>query len=115
MTKATTVSLWVPRIAGLAMAMFLSLFALDAFGGKPFLDALPEFLIHLTPALVVLAAVAMAWRYPLIGAAAFAVFALGYAVVAHGRLDWIAVISGPLAMVGGLFLVSGLRRAASPH
>jgi hypothetical protein len=113
MTKATTVSLWAPRIAGMALAAFLSLFALDAFGGKPFLEALPEFLIHLTPALAVMAAVALAWRFPLIGAAAFAAFAVGYAVVANGRIDWIAAISGPLAMVAGLFLVSGLRRAGA--
>jgi hypothetical protein len=30
----------------------------------------------------------------------------------NGRLDWIAAISGPLAMVAALFLVSGLRRVA---
>jgi hypothetical protein len=43
---------------------------------------------------------------------AFAALAVGYAAVAHGRADWIAAISGPLAMVAGLFLVSGLRRVA---
>ena len=110
MTKATAVSLWVPRIAGIAMAAFLSLFAIDAFSGKPFLEALPEFVIHLLPALVVVGAVAVAWRYPLIGAAMFAIFSLGYAVIANGRMDWVAAISGPLGMVAGLFLVSGLRR-----
>jgi hypothetical protein len=110
MTKPATVSLWAPRIAGIATAGFLSLFALDAFGGTPFLEALPAFLVHLTPALVVTAAVALAWRHPLIGAAAFAALASAYAVVANGRADWIAAISGPLALVAGLFLVSGLRR-----
>jgi hypothetical protein len=112
MTRATSVSLWVPRIAGVAMAVFLALFALDAFGGKPFLAALPDFLIHLAPAAVVLAGVAVAWRFPLAGAAAFGAFAVGYAVVAHGRPDWIAAVSGPLAGVAALFLMSGLRRAA---
>ena len=112
MTTPTAVSLWIPRIAGLGVAMFLSLFALDAFGAKPFLEALPEFLIHLTPALVVMAGVALAWRYPLAGAGAFGALAVGYAMVANGRVDWVAAISGPLAMVAALFLVSGLRRVA---
>jgi hypothetical protein len=114
MTRSTTVSLWVPRIAGMAMAAFLSLFALDSFGpGKPLVQAIPEFLIHLIPALVVLAVVALAWRWPMFGAVAFAMLAVGYAFGAHGRIDWIAAISGPLAMVAALFLVSGLRRAAA--
>jgi len=111
MTKATTVSLWVPRIAGMALAAFLSVFALDAFGGKPFLEALPEFLIHLAPALIVVAVMTVAWHFPLIGAAAFAALAVGYVVMVNGRLDWSLAIAGPLAAVAALFLVSGLRRA----
>jgi CHASE2 domain-containing sensor protein len=112
MTKTTSVSLWVPRIAGIGMAIFLSFFALDAFDGKPLLEALPEFAVHLAPAVVVLSAVAMGWRFPLIGAGAFAALAIGYALAVNGRLDWAVVISGPLAMIAGLFLVSGLRRVA---
>lgn len=113
MTKAAHVSLWAPRIAGMAMAAFLAVFALDALGGKPLLETLPELLIHLAPAAIVLAVVAMAWRSPLIGAAAFGALAIGYAAMVNGRPDWTLAISGPLAGVAALFLVSGLRRAAT--
>jgi len=113
MAKAATVSLWVPRMAGIAMSAFLAVFAFDAFGGKPFLEALPEFLIHLAPAAIVLAVVALAWRYPLAGAGVFGALAAGYAAVVHGRPDWTFAIAGPLEGVGALLLVSGLRRAAA--
>src|SRR5881392_1649401 len=113
MTKAAGVMLWLPRIAGVALSVFLSLFALDAFSGKPFLDALPALLIHLAPALLVLAIVALAWRLPLVGAAAFPILALGYAMMVRWRLDWVAVIGGPLLILGVLFLLSAYSRPAS--
>ena len=113
MTKAAGVMLWLPRIAGVALSVFLSLFALDAFSGKPFIEALPGFLIHLAPALLVLAIVALAWRLPLVGAAAFPILALGYAMMVRWRLDWVAVIGGPLVILGVLFLLSAYSRPAS--
>jgi len=106
MAKADSVILWAPRVAAVALSVFLALFALDAFSGKGLVEALPAFVIHLAPALLVLAMVAAAWRFPLVGAAAFLLLALGYAVMVRWRLDWMAVISGPLALVGLLFLVS---------
>jgi len=107
MTKSgVAVLTWTPRIAGLAMAVFLGLFALDAFSGRTPLEAIPAFAMHLLPALVVLAAVVLAWRFPLLGAAAFAVLAAGYGVMVHWRLDWVAAIAGPLVAIGLLFLLS---------
>ena len=90
-----TATLWAPRVAGIAMSLFLALFALDAFNGKSFARALPEFGAHLAPALLVLGVVALAWRYPLRGAVGFGLLALAYAVIA-----------GPLAVVAVLFFVS---------
>ena len=112
MTTAAALTLWIPRLAGLATAVFLSLFALDAFNGRPLAEALPAFLIHLTPAFLVLAVVALAWRWPFVGAVACAALAVGYGIMVHGRFDWIAAISGPLTVLAVLFLISGLRRAA---
>jgi hypothetical protein len=102
--------LWAPRIAGILVAAFLGLFALDAFDGRSFVAALPEFALHLVPSLLVLAVVAAAWKFEWIGAVAFFGLAVLYAVMVRGRLDWIAVISGPLAIVAVLFLVSWSRR-----
>lgn len=106
MPKSGVVLTWTPRIAGVAMSLFLGLFALDAFSGRPLLDAFPAFAIHLMPALVVLAAVALSWRFPLAGAVAFAALALGYGVMVHWRLDWIAVIAGPMVVIAALFTSS---------
>jgi len=73
MTNTTAaVTLWAPRLAAIAMSLFLALFALDAFTGKALGDGLGDFAIHLAPSLLVLAVSAISWRYPLVGAAAFA-------------------------------------------
>ena len=105
MTK-TTVVVWAPRLAAIAMSLFLALFALDAFTGKSFASGLADFAIHLAPALLTLAVALLSWRYPLVGAVAFGLLAVGYAMMVRGRLDWILVIGGPLALVAVLFFVS---------
>ncbi len=53
-----------------------------------------------------LTAVAIAWKFEWIGGIAFIGLALLYAMMVRGRLDWVGAISGPLALVGVLFLVS---------
>jgi hypothetical protein len=105
-TTTETAAVWAPRLAAIALSLFLALFALDAFTGKSFAEGLADFTIHLAPSLIVLAVAVLAWRHPLAGAVAFALFALGYAVMVRGRLDWIALISGPLALVAVLYFVS---------
>ena len=59
---------WVPRVLGLLMTGFLALFALDAFTEGSGLAAFGAFVIHLVPALVVLAVALVSWRYPGLGA-----------------------------------------------
>jgi CHASE2 domain-containing sensor protein len=110
-TDLETLLLWSPRILGVGVCLFLGLFALDAFSqSKPFIQALPDFIVHLWPAALVLAVVAVSWRLPWLGGVLFIACALAYASIAYKRLDWIAVISGPLALVGVLFLVSWVYR-----
>jgi hypothetical protein len=107
MTRAHLLLLWSPRILGIAVSVFLSLFALDAFEpGKPLARALTDFAIHLVPAAVVLAIVALSWHRAWIGGLAFVLLAAAYAVSVGFRLDWILAISGPLLTVGVLFLWS---------
>jgi hypothetical protein len=104
--------LWAPRIAGVLVASFLALFAFDAFNESSFASALPAFAIHLIPSLLVLAVVGVAWKFEWIGAVAFVAFAILYGVMVRGRLDWMAAISGPLLLVGVLFLASWRHQAA---
>jgi hypothetical protein len=105
--------LWVARLAGLGISLFLALFALDAFDGRPFGQALPAFAIHLGPAALCAAVVAIGWRRWWAGALGFTALAAAYAASVYrlgtsARLDWIAVISGPLMLVALLYLLAGL-------
>lgn len=106
---SATLLLWSPRVAGILVACFLGLFALDAFEHQSVVAALPDFAIHLIPSLLVLAAVAIAWKFEWVGAVAFLGLAIAYAVMVRQRLDWIAVVSGPLAVVGALYLIAWRR------
>ena len=117
-TSLDQLVLWAPRILGIAVALFVGVFALDAFRpGQSFGSGLLGFAVHLIPAAVLLVTVLAAWRRPWIGAIVFVSIALFYAArVPGGRLDWILVISGPLMVVGLLFLGSWRHPSAgSPH
>jgi hypothetical protein len=99
-----TFRLWAPRVLGVALCLFLGMFALDAFSEGKGWAALPDFVIHLLPALVLLAVVVASWRHPWIGGTTFLLLAVGYAMAAWSHPQWILVISGPLTFVGVLFL-----------
>jgi hypothetical protein len=104
--------LWSPRVLGVLLSLFIGVFALDAFSpAKPILEALPEFFVHLVPALVLLALVVTSWQREWIGGLAFIGLAMVYALtVGRGHADWVFVISGPLLIVGALFLWSWQHR-----
>ena len=103
--------LWGPRILGVGLCVFVGLFALDAFSENASLGAaLAGFAVHLIPALVLLLLVALSWRWEWVGGlACIALAALYAASVAGSHPDWILVISGPLFLVGALFLWSWRR------
>src|SRR5436309_7793969 len=104
--------LWSPRILGVLLCLFLSVFALDAFGGrKGLLEAVPDFVVHMIPTIVLLAVVGLSWRREWIGGIVFVGLAFAYAYMSGRHVTWIAAISGPLLVVGGLFLWSWARRA----
>ena len=100
--------LWAPRVLGIAVSLFIGMFALDAFGeGKPLSETIAAFLLHLVPALVLLLTVALSWRWEWVGGITFVTLATVYAVmVSSNHPDWMLVISGPLLVVGALFLWS---------
>jgi hypothetical protein len=96
------------------MALFLALFALDAWDpAKPLGARAAGLLIHLLPAALVLTVVALSWRREWIGAVVFVGLAIAYAVMVNFRVDWIAVISGPLLLAGLLFFWSSRRPRAA--
>jgi hypothetical protein len=105
--------LWSPRVLGLLLCVFLGLFAADAFGeGKPLAQALIDFAIHLLPSVLLLCVVAASWRREWLGGMVFIALAVAYATMMATRLEWILVVSGPLLLVGLLFLWSWRCRSA---
>ncbi|HVP39786.1 MAG TPA: hypothetical protein VMS93_11455 [Candidatus Saccharimonadales bacterium] len=111
-TAAKNLLFWTPRLVGIVFALFLGLFALDAFSEPGSLGVkLLAFLIHLAPVGILLLVVLVAWRWEWVGAVAcFALVAI-YAWWARTHLDWILLIAGPVFLVGVLFLVGWMRRA----
>ena len=101
MTASRRALVWAPRILGIAVALFIGVFALDALGEGP-----RAILLHLVPTFVLLLAVLLAWQRPWVGALVFSALAVVYAATVPARPDWILVISGPLLVVALLFLWS---------
>lgn len=105
--------LWTPRLLGIALALFLAMFALDVFGEPGTLvEKSVALLMHLIPAGLVGAVVIVAWRRELVGAVAFAALAVAYVVSVWDRFPWFAYagISGSLLLTGLLFLASWASR-----
>lgn len=102
---------WSPRVLCVAFALFLSVFALDVFGeGLGFGRTILALLIHLIPTWLVLAALAVSWKWPWAGAGLYVGLGLLYLIWSWGRFHWsaYALISGPLFLIGGLFLADWL-------
>jgi hypothetical protein len=100
---AKQVLLWAPRVLGIIFAVFLGLFALDVFSeGYSIAETILALLMHLIPTFLVIIALGIAWRWERIGAILFIALAIIYILVSAGG-SW--VISAPLFVIGGLFLV----------
>jgi len=100
---------WSPRILGILFAVFISLFALDVFGeGYGLWETILALLIHLVPTYLVVIALVLAWRWEWIGAVLFIGLGIFYIIWTWGKFPWVTyvTISGPLFLVGFLFLVN---------
>lgn len=104
---------WAPRILGILFAVFVSLFALDVFGeGYGFWETILALLIHLIPTALILIVLAISWRWEWVGGILFIGLGAFYIVDNPGfHPSAYLVISGPLFLVGVLFLVNWLYRA----
>lgn len=85
--------------------------ALDSFSsGYTWGVAILAFLIHLTPAFLVLALLVIAWRWEWVGTAAYAALAIWYSDGFWQRHpDWVVMIAGPLMLLAALFLINWLK------
>jgi len=104
---------WAPRLLGILLAAFVSLFALDVFdSGEGMANMIAGLLIHLIPVYAIVAALIIGWRWELAGAVLFAALALAYPIVFGTDFHWSAylVLMGPALIIAALFLASWLRK-----
>lgn len=97
-----------PRIAGLVVVFFISLFALDVFGTGTLWQQIGAFLIHAAPALLLGVLLLLSWKRPLVGASIFGLAALFFLVrfVIPGRefgFGNLLLFVMPMALVAALF------------
>ncbi len=98
---------WTPRIFGILLVAFITLFAFDAFNNnEPLQQNMYDFLMHLIPAGIALVMVLTGWRFPLIGGFLFIALALSYSYISLDHPDWILTIGLPLFLLGSLFVAS---------
>ena len=102
---------WAPRLLGVLFAVFVSLFAVDVFDENLSIwQTLLAFTVHLVPAVIVALVLVVAWRWEAVGGLLFLGTGVGYAIAViagNHPLSWIPAISGPLFLIGILFLLSG--------
>lgn len=104
---------WTPRILTMMFAVFISLFALDVFEeGGSLVQLILGLLIHLIPTYLVVITLLFAWKWEWVGAVIFTALGFGYIIMAWGKqsLSAYLCISGPLFLVGILFLLGWILR-----
>ena len=116
---------WTPRILSLVFIVFLSLFALDVFGGNlGFWQTALALTMHLLPVFVLIVALILAWRWEWIGAAIYAAAGLLYVflVVTRSHPDqpamkviWILTIAGPALVIAALFWINWINHDKLRH
>lgn len=106
---------WSPRIAGIVIILFISLFALDVFAeGYTLAEMLVGFLMHMLPSIALAIVLALAWRWEWVGFVAF----LGAAIyfmrfIFRDPVQEIGVFllfGGPLLVIALLFGANWLWR-----
>lgn len=104
-----TLLFWSPRLLTIGMALFLTVFAMDAFKEKAsFLPQIKDFLLHLIPTFLLIFLLSLAWRWEGLGAISFFSLAIWYLTTSWGRfpLSVYALIALPLFIIALLFLVN---------
>jgi uncharacterized membrane protein len=103
---------WSPRVLCIAFALFVSLFALDVFNeGLGWWKTILALSIHLIPTAFIVAVLVVSWRWEWVGGILFIAVGILYLTRAWHHPSWIVVMSGPLFLVGALFLLNWSKRA----
>jgi hypothetical protein len=107
---------WAPRALCIVFAALISLLALDVFEEHAgFWDTSLALLMHLIPTFLMIGVLVLSWRREWIGGVLFIVLGVLYVVSAWGRFPFgtYLVVSGPLMLIGILFLLNWRQRAGA--
>jgi hypothetical protein len=105
---------WTPRILCIFFALLVSLFALDAFSQNYDISKnILALLINLIPSFVILIVLALSWRWEWIGGILFIALGVYYIISSWERfhLSVYLLISGPLFLIGILFLINWFKHS----
>ena len=99
---------WSPRVAGILIILFVSLFALDVFeAGHPLGEMLLGFLMHMLPSIAMAIVLALAWRWEWVGFVTFLLAGLFFlrAMLFNPMqgLGMFLLFSGPMFLIALLF------------
>ena len=110
---------WLPRVIGILMILFISIFALDAFNPKFSLARqLLDFFMHLIPSFIFLGFLLVAWRWERVGGIIFLIIGLIFSMFvfyhnyfvnrfSFGQCLLVVLLVGiPFVLVGVLFMIS---------
>ncbi len=106
-----------PRIAGIAVIVFISMFALDVFWqGYTFRQTVVALFMHLIPSIILTIGLIIGRKYDLVGALVFLATGLLYIVSTswnqmdrNTKISWLLIIALPMIVVGICFLVRRLH------
>ena len=119
MKQQTSLLHWLPRMLGLATIGFISLFSLDSFDtALSVSEQLLHLGAHLLPSFILLAILAVAWKWEKAGGIIFLLLGLIFSplvyMLNHGRNHFsiiqsllvVLIITVPFIITGTLFLLS---------
>lgn len=107
---------WIPRILTILFAGFISLFALDVFQeGMELWDAIGALLVHLIPTFILIVLLLMSWRWEWIVGSVFIILGLVYMIINFDYKQWIIAISGPMLLIGILYLLDWNKRKSKAN
>jgi hypothetical protein len=111
---------WAPRILAILFILFIAMFSLDVFGHYGFWETMLALLIHNIPALILLIALIISWKYEIVGGIVFILGGLFYIAMLLPKFKphmftWVLFISGPAFVVGILFLIGWIYKKKVTH
>lgn len=103
---------WTPRVLAILYILFISLFALDVFGGGyGFAELLIALFMHLIPTFILIIILLIAWKWEKVGGVIFIILSIGFTLFfnTYRHPMTLLTISGPVFLIGLLFLANKLE------